>query len=112
MSKTRVINGGSKKMNVLEIISVGHPGGGSENTIVKISPYLSEKGYSIKTLASDLEADKKHFNEYVFKSVSSTGPVKLLFFLFNPFSFFTLKRVLKEYQPDIVHLHTMNEVTP
>jgi len=98
-------------MKVLVINSVGYPAGGTESYLIKISPYLLDKGYSIKTLASDLGADKNHFNEYVFKSVP-TGPLKLLFFLFNPHSFFVLKRVLKEYQPDIVHLHTMNQVTP
>lgn len=98
-------------MKVLRIISVGYVGGGAENGIVKINRYLINKGYNIKTLASDLGADKEHFNEYVFKS-NPTGPLKPLFFLFNPSSFFVLKRVLKEYKPDIVHLHTMNQVTP
>src|SRR5205823_13216826 len=67
--------------------------------------------YIIKTLASDLGTDKKHFNDYIFKSSSSTGQLKLFFFLFNPSSFFVLKRILKEYKPDLVHLHTMHEIT-
>ena len=99
-------------MKVLEIISVGYVAGGAENTIVKIGPYLAEKGYQIKTLASDLGPEKKHFNEYTFKNVSFSGPFKLLFFLFNPSSFFALRRVLKEYGPDIVHIHVLHEITP
>ena len=98
-------------MKVLEIISTGYAAGGAETYLIKISPYLVDKGYNLKTLASDLGADKHHFNEYVFKSIPSS-PLKLLFFLFNPHSFFALKRILKEYNPDIVHLHTMNQVTP
>jgi glycosyltransferase involved in cell wall biosynthesis len=103
-----------KKMQtkVLEIISVGYVAGGAENIIVKLSPYLLDKGYSIKTLASDLGTDKQHFNEYVFKSINPANPLKLLLFLFNPSSFFVLKKILKKYKPDIVHLHTMNQVTP
>ncbi len=97
-------------MKVLEIISAGYAAGGAENYLLKINHYLLDKGYSLKTLASDLGADENHFNEYVFKSIPS-NPLKLLFFLFNPHSFFALKRVLKEYKPDIVHLHTMNQVT-
>jgi glycosyltransferase involved in cell wall biosynthesis len=99
-------------MKILEIISAGYVAGGAENAIVKISPYLLNKGYSIKTLASDLGADKKHFNEYVFKSVNSSSPLKALLFLFNPYSFLMLKKVLKEYRPDVVHLHTMGQITP
>src|SRR4051794_10780368 len=99
-------------MKVLEIISIGYMGGGAENTIVQISPYLLDKGHSVKILASDLGADKIHFNDYVFKNINSAGPLKLLFSLFNPFSFFTLNKILKKYKPDILHLHTMNQLTP
>lgn len=99
-------------MKVLRIISAGFVAGGAENGIVKINRYLLDKGHDVKILASDLGADKKHFNDYTFKNISSVGPFKPLLFLFNPFSFFALKKVLKEYKPDIIHLHTMNEVTP
>jgi glycosyltransferase involved in cell wall biosynthesis len=55
---------------------------------------------------------KEHFNDYDFKSVNSANPLTLLFFLFNPYSFIVLKKVLKDYKPDIVHLHTMHQLTP
>ncbi len=99
--------------------------------IVRVLPYLSAKGHTIKTLASDLGSDKPHFNEYTFKGLHSfsyvagvpqsespivlqylTYPIKLLFFLFNPWSYRALKKVLDDYQPDVVHLHTMVQVTP
>jgi len=99
-------------MKVLEIISLGYVAGGAENAIVKISPHLLNKGYSIKVLASDLGINKKHFNEYVFKNVSFAGPLKIFLFLFNPSSFFALRKILKEYKPDIVHMHVMHEITP
>src|SRR5438105_1227095 len=99
-------------MKVLAINSLGYEGGGAETYLVKIIPYLLDKGYVIKTLASDLGADKKHFNEYVFKSINLDSPSKILFTLFNPSSFFVLKRVLKEYKPDIIHLHIMHQITP
>ena len=99
-------------MKVLNIISTGYVAGGAEKVVVKINTYLLAKGYSVKTLASDLGADKEHFNDYAFKSINSANPLMLLLFLFNPFSFVVLKRVLKEYQPDIIHLHTMHQITP
>jgi len=99
-------------MKVLAIISVGYEAGGAEIMLVKVNQHLSDKGYTIKTLSSDLGADKAHFNEYTFKNVSFSGPMKPFFFLFNPSSFFVLKRLLKEYQPDLIHLHVMHEITP
>jgi len=99
-------------MKVLAINSVGYRAGGAETMLVKINTYLLEKGYIIKTLASDLGDDKEHFNDYTFKNISSTGLLKFFFFLFNLSSFFVLKRVLKKYKPDLVHLHVMHEITP
>ena len=99
-------------MKVLVLTSVGYKAGGAETILVKINPYLSDKGYTIKTLASDLGADKEHFNDYTFKNISTTGLLKPFVFLFNPSSFFVLKRVLREYKPDLVHLHLMHEITP
>lgn len=101
------------EMKVLRIISTGYVAGGAENGIVKINPYLLKEGYNVRVIASDLGADKEgHFNDYTFKSINAENPLKLVFFLFNPSSFFILKRVLKEYKPDIVHLHVMHQVTP
>ncbi len=99
-------------MKILKIISAGYVAGGAENGVVKINPYFRDKGHSIKILASDMGANKKHFHDYVFKSIGPHSPIKVLLFLFHPFSFLTLKKVLKEYKPDIVHLHTMTQITP
>lgn len=99
-------------MKVLNISSLGYVGGGSEVIIVKVRDCLLQKGYSMRSLASDLGATKKHFNDYTFRSVSSTGLFKPFFFLFNPYSFFALKKVLKEYAPDVIHIHLMHELTP
>src|SRR3974390_599128 len=99
-------------MKILTIISTGYMAGGAENAVVKITGNLVAKGYSVKTLASDLGTDKEHFNDFVFKSINAANPFTLLLFLFNPFSFFATRKLLKEYKPDIVHLHTMHQVTP
>lgn len=99
-------------MKVLCIISTGYVAGGAENLVVKINSYLSAEGYCVKTLSSDLGPDKEHFNDYVFKSINSANPFTLLFFLFNPFSFFAARKVLHEFKPDVVHLHTMHQITP
>jgi len=100
------------QVKVLQVISTGYVAGGAENYVVKINAYLSGRGYSVKTLASDLGADKERFNDYTFKSININSPSKILFSLFNPSSFFVLKRVLKEYKPDLIHLHAINQITP
>ena len=100
------------QVKVLQVISTGYAAGGAETMLVKIKPYLLGRGYSLKILASDLGAEKEHFNDYTFKSINVDSPSKILFSLFNPSSFFVLKRVLQEYKPDIIHLHAINQITP
>ncbi|HYT42459.1 MAG TPA: glycosyltransferase family 4 protein, partial [Methylomirabilota bacterium] len=100
------------QVKILQIISTGYIAGGAENYVVKINAYLSGKGHNVKTLASDLGADKEHFNDYTFKSINFNSPSKIVFSLFNPSAFFTLKRVLKEYKPDLIHLHAINQISP
>lgn len=97
---------------VLTITSVGFVAGGAETIIVKTSPYLLKKGYSLKILAGDVGANKERFNDYTFKSFNSSSPFKMLFFLFNPYSYFALRKVLKEYKPDIIHIHIMDQISP
>ncbi len=99
-------------VKVLQVISTGYAAGGAETMLVKINSYLLARGYSVKILASDLGADKEHFNDYTFKRINSVVPLKFLFTLFNPSSFFVLKRILQEYKPDIIHLHMMYQITP
>jgi glycosyltransferase involved in cell wall biosynthesis len=99
-------------MKILVITSAGHLAGGAETLLVKIQPYLEKRGYMVKILASDKLPYKKHFNNYYFKAIKSHNLLAPLYFLFNPSSFFKLKEILKEYKPDIIHLHTMHIVTP
>lgn len=99
-------------MKILIINSAGYLAGGAENQIAKIPTYLEKRGHVVKILASNLGPDKKHFDDYYFKTIESDNPLKMIYYLFNPYSFFALKKILKEYEPDIVHLHTMGVVTP
>ena len=100
------------QLKVLTITSLGYVAGGSEHYIVKIRTYLVDKGYSIKIFASDAGPNKQHFNDYTFKNIPSAPLLKPLVFLFNPFAFFSLRKVLKEYKPDIIHIHTTEQLTP
>ncbi|MBV9179534.1 MAG: glycosyltransferase family 4 protein [Nitrososphaeraceae archaeon] len=99
-------------MKILVINSAGHLAGGAENHIVKIQSHLEKKGHIVKILASNVDLEKEHFNDYSFKAIKSYSMLKTVYYLFNPFSFLKLKEALKLYKPDIIHLHTMQMVTP
>ncbi|HWC57920.1 MAG TPA: glycosyltransferase family 4 protein [Candidatus Paceibacterota bacterium] len=99
-------------MKILRIVSSGFEEGGVENGIVLMQPVLEKMGHEVRTIASDRRMDLPRFDSYTFKSIKTSGFSKYIYNAFNPHSFFLLKKVLKEYRPDIVQLHTMGQVSP
>ncbi len=81
--------------------------------MVLLQPVLESMGHTVKVLAGDERPELPHFNDYSFKAFSKTpGFLKPLFGCFYPASYRALKKVLAEYQPDLVQLHTMSQVSP
>ena len=100
-------------MKILRVTSLGYEGGGAENGMILLEPVLKEMGHEVKVFSSDKGKDKKHFNDYSFKALSKQPFLLRIFYnLFYPNSFLALRKVLKEYKPDIVQIHTMYELSP
>ncbi len=133
MSQQSFAKEATPPLKILNIVSKGYLHGGAEKIIQSSNEALTaKKNYCVKTLASDLGAtDKAHFSEYQFRGLQAFSflagvpvsrlplllqyavyPWKMLFLLWNFSSFFALKKILKEYHPDVVHLHTMVQVSP
>ncbi len=92
-------------MKILRIGSSGYEQGGIENGMVLMQPIFEKRGHIIKILTSDDRPDLPHFNDYTYKK-PSIGIGKI-FYSFNPYAYKKLKKVLKEFNPDIVHVHTL-----
>lgn len=98
-------------MKILQVISAGFEQGGAENNIVAIKKNLKKQGHTVKILSSDIKPEIKHFSDYEFKSIPSSGIKKLFFSFFNLHAYKVTKKVLKEFKPDIVLLNTMMQPT-
>ncbi len=99
-------------MRILNIITLGNMSGGAEVAVSNLKTGLSDWGHDVKVLSSDLRKDGEKFSDFEFKSISSSSPFKMFLHVFNPYSYLKLKKILKETNPDIVHLHTMWHVSP
>lgn len=99
-------------MKILRILSSGYEQGGAENGIVLMQSILKERGHEVKIMASNLRMDLPRIDDFTFTATTKNRVAGVFYRLFNPHSYFLLRKVLKEYKPDIVHIHTMGEVSP
>lgn len=99
-------------MKILQINSSGFEEGGVENGLVLLKPVLERRGHEIRVVSSDTRPDLPRFNAYSFKNITSGRFAKYLYNFFNPRSYFEVRKILAEYKPDIVELHSMGQVSP
>ena len=94
-------------MKILMICDHGSKYGGDLTYIVNLKEGLERKGFVVKILSSDIHKGKKQFSDYEFKGFSETSIFKALYYIFNAFSYLKLNELLKEFKPDIIHLHNI-----
>ncbi|HZK11830.1 MAG TPA: glycosyltransferase family 4 protein [Atribacterota bacterium] len=94
-------------MKILMICDYGSKYGGDLTYIVNLKEGLEKKGFVVKIFSSDTHMGEKKFSDYEFKGFSETSIFKGLYYIFNPFSYLKLNKLLKEFKPDIIHLHNI-----
>lgn len=92
-------------MKILFINDYGFPEGGVESYIENLKKILEKKGHQVRIFSSDFHPEMRHFNDYEFKSINTNSLLRFVPYTFNLNSYFSLKKVIKKYKPDIVHLH-------
>lgn len=81
--------------------------GGDLTYMLNLKEALEKRNNIVKILSSDIHLGGGHFGDYEFRSFSKNSIGKALYYIFNPFSYFKLSGVLKEFKPDIVHIHNI-----
>ncbi len=97
-------------MKILMIVSAGYIKGGIESYVTLIRPILEEQGHIVKILSSDECSDVPHFSDYEYKVPS--GAFRYLSYTFNVHAYCTLKRIIREFAPDVVHIETIGHASP
>jgi len=100
-------------MKILRITSLGYVGGGVENGIELLQPVLTRMGHEVRILSSDHKPSVPHFSHYEFKTLAGhTLLLKFLYRAFYPHAFFAVRRALRDFEPDVVQIHSLFEVSP
>lgn len=100
-------------MKILQISSYGYVCGGTESLLSLVIPELKAMGHDCRLLTSDEQPDITHFSDYEFESFHR-HPYFLQIFekLFYVKAYRAVRKIIKEFQPDIVHIHTTELLSP
>jgi len=99
-------------MRVLNIVSLGYSAGGAETHVRELSSVLRDRGHVVATLASDLGPSDGRFDDFTFKRVPEHGFGKLAGTVYNRAARRSLREAMRTFEPDVVLLHTLQQVTP
>lgn len=97
-------------MRILWINSSGWLEGGAEHNIVSLRPLIERQGHTVKIFASNDRPDKKHFSDYTYPA--HRGLLRFFFHVCNVSAYLKLKKILRDFKPDIVHVHTIGHGSP
>lgn len=98
-------------MKILFVNNFGTIHGGAEVIIAQLRRGLVARGHEVKILAGDEPGNGEKIANYYFKTFVGNSFLRF-FYLFNPFAIIELWRILRQYRPDIIHLHNISKASP
>ena len=100
-------------MRIVEVVDLGYVAGGAEKSVKLIRDELIKRGHEVLVLSTDKNiAGKQAFADKLIPAISGSAPERLCRFFWNRASYRTMRGIIREFKPDIVHLHTISEFSP
>jgi glycosyltransferase involved in cell wall biosynthesis len=104
-------------MKILQVISYGYLAGGAEKSVFLLQQKLQERGHEVKVIASSHGQDDpgQRFSDVEFPDIdrpaSSLAGKAMRYLWYRP-AYRTIKTVVSDFKPDVVHFHTMGQLSP
>ncbi|MFD0632273.1 glycosyltransferase family 4 protein [Catenulispora yoronensis] len=100
-------------MRILHIVNLGFEAGGAEKFVRMLRDGQTARGHEVRVVAVDAPSDGRPvFADDLVPPVSG-GPVgKLAGFVWHRQAHRALRRIMREFRPDVVHLHTIGGFGP
>lgn len=92
-------------MKILLVNDYGVEIGGAETYLKNLKRALKDQGHDVRVLTSKSPDGIPTFSDYTFQGLNVNSPFRLIPYMFNVDAYKKLKHILKEFNPDIVHLH-------
>ena len=90
-------------MKILLVNDYGIPQGGAEIQMFRLRQLLREKGHDARIFTSSVQ-NGNFINSADYHCLGTVSSFRTLLQTFNPWAYFKLKKVLREFRPDIVHV--------
>lgn len=92
-------------MKILLINDYGVEIGGAETYVFNLKKALQKRGHEVLLLTSDYQKCNMSLSDFTFNRVDQRSRWRIFPYIFNLSSRNMVQRIIKEFQPDIVHLH-------
>lgn len=100
-------------MRVLQIVNLGFEAGGAEKSVRLIAEGLTARGHQVRVVATDRLAEgQRVFADELVPGISGGAAARLLGYFWHRPAHRAVRRVVREFRPDCVHLHTIGEFSP
>lgn len=100
-------------MRILQVVNLGFEAGGAEKSVRLIADGLRSRGHQVTVLATDrLAQGQQVFADRLVPGITG-GPLRRLTgYFWHRSAYRETRAVLREFRPDLVHLHTIGEFSP
>lgn len=99
-------------MKILIVNNLATMHGGAETMIAQLKSGLAKKGHEVRILCGNEKGNGEKIADAEFVTCSERLSLLRPVYLFNPFAIMALRRELRSFKPDIVHLHTISKSSP
>jgi len=103
-------------VRVLQIVNIGFEAGGAEKSVRILRDGLTGRGHEVRVVATDKlltgDGEQKVFADCLIPAIPGRGAAKARGYLWYPEAQRQIKKVLAEFRPDCIHLHTIGEFSP
>jgi glycosyltransferase involved in cell wall biosynthesis len=90
-------------MKILLINDYGIPQGGAEIQMLRLRQLLRERGHDARLFTSSVtDGNQRHEADY--KCLGTVSSFRTLLQTLNPWAYFRLRNVIREFRPDIIHV--------
>lgn len=99
-------------MRILMVNNIASKHGGAETMIAQLRSGLEAEGHEVRVIAGSEKGNGENIADATFKTFRPGSLIFRLMYVCNPFAYSVLRRELRDFDPDIVHLHLISKASP